>query len=176
MVPLQPKVIVDTFTELIFLLVICLGGTEVFNWVFFVYFLIKSLWLVYYMWPITSITVSFHFLLVTNFRLNSKCRCRDNEGLCKENDFKWAHVALMIQLWFSWGHQSKTSHLELVEKHTFISLFPLPAVRGLALSPWESSIVDRLMTPTLSFLARSRSAASVLNNGKDGRKLAKAIG
>ncbi|XP_036930664.1 MAP7 domain-containing protein 1a isoform X4 [Acanthopagrus latus] len=40
--------------------------------------------------------------------------------------------------------------------------------RGLALSPWESSIVDRLMTPTLSFLARSRSAASVLNNGKDG--------
>ncbi|XP_041798456.1 MAP7 domain-containing protein 1a isoform X3 [Chelmon rostratus] len=40
--------------------------------------------------------------------------------------------------------------------------------RSLALSPWESSIVDRLMTPTLSFLARSRSAASVLNNGKDG--------
>ncbi|XP_074538893.1 MAP7 domain-containing protein 1a isoform X2 [Halichoeres trimaculatus] len=40
--------------------------------------------------------------------------------------------------------------------------------RGLALSPWESSIVDRLMTPTLSFLARSRSAASVLNNSKDG--------
>uniref|UniRef100_A0A8C2XGH8 MAP7 domain containing 1 n=1 Tax=Cyclopterus lumpus TaxID=8103 RepID=A0A8C2XGH8_CYCLU len=40
--------------------------------------------------------------------------------------------------------------------------------RGLALSPWESSIVDRLMTPTLSFLARSRSAASVLTNGKDG--------
>lgn len=27
------------------------------------------------------------------------------------------------------------------------------------------------MTPTLSFLARSRSAASVLNNSKDGRKL-----
>ncbi|XP_044214579.1 MAP7 domain-containing protein 1a isoform X5 [Thunnus albacares] len=40
--------------------------------------------------------------------------------------------------------------------------------RNLALSPWESSIVDRLMTPTLSFLARSRSAASVLSNGKDG--------
>ncbi|XP_037532074.1 MAP7 domain-containing protein 1a isoform X2 [Nematolebias whitei] len=39
--------------------------------------------------------------------------------------------------------------------------------RSLALSPWESSIVDRLMTPTLSFLARSRSAASVLSNGKD---------
>ncbi|KAM8871131.1 MAP7 domain-containing protein 1a isoform 2-T2 [Spinachia spinachia] len=40
--------------------------------------------------------------------------------------------------------------------------------RSPALSPWESSIVDRLMTPTLSFLARSRSAASVLTNGKDG--------
>ncbi|KAM9723055.1 MAP7 domain-containing protein 1a isoform 1-T1 [Menidia menidia] len=40
--------------------------------------------------------------------------------------------------------------------------------RSLALSPWESSIVDRLMTPTLAFLARSRSAASVLSNGKDG--------
>ncbi|XP_056142041.1 MAP7 domain-containing protein 1a isoform X2 [Lampris incognitus] len=39
--------------------------------------------------------------------------------------------------------------------------------RTLTLSPWESSIVDRLMTPTLSFLARSRSAASVLSNGKD---------
>ncbi|KAG7283322.1 hypothetical protein CRUP_000848 [Coryphaenoides rupestris] len=39
--------------------------------------------------------------------------------------------------------------------------------RNLALSPWESSVVDRLMTPTLAFLARSRSAASVLANGKD---------
>jgi len=36
------------------------------------------------------------------------------------------------------------------------------ADRSLALSPWESSVVDRLMTPTLAFLARSRSAASVL--------------
>ncbi|KAJ8289273.1 hypothetical protein COCON_G00019320 [Conger conger] len=35
--------------------------------------------------------------------------------------------------------------------------------RSLQLSPWESSIVDRLMTPTLSFLARSRSAASVMS-------------
>ncbi|XP_026227476.1 MAP7 domain-containing protein 1a isoform X2 [Anabas testudineus] len=43
--------------------------------------------------------------------------------------------------------------------------------RSLALSPWESSIVDRLMTPTLSFLARSRSAASVLSNSKDGHSL-----
>ncbi|XP_035601590.1 MAP7 domain-containing protein 1-like isoform X6 [Oncorhynchus keta] len=39
--------------------------------------------------------------------------------------------------------------------------------RSLQLSQWESSIVDRLMTPTLSFLARSRSVASVLSNGKD---------
>ncbi|XP_030638120.1 MAP7 domain-containing protein 1a [Chanos chanos] len=39
--------------------------------------------------------------------------------------------------------------------------------RSLQLRPWESSIVDRLMTPTLSFLARSRSAASVLSSGKD---------
>ncbi|KAJ3597968.1 hypothetical protein NHX12_001483 [Muraenolepis orangiensis] len=39
--------------------------------------------------------------------------------------------------------------------------------RSLALSPWESSVVDRLMTPTLAFLARSRSATSVLANGKD---------
>ncbi|XP_051575559.1 MAP7 domain-containing protein 1-like isoform X4 [Myxocyprinus asiaticus] len=39
--------------------------------------------------------------------------------------------------------------------------------RSMQLSPWESSIVDRLMTPTLSFLARSRSAASVLSNGRD---------
>ncbi|XP_073522029.1 MAP7 domain-containing protein 1 isoform X7 [Phyllobates terribilis] len=35
------------------------------------------------------------------------------------------------------------------------------ADRSLQLSPWESSIVDRLMTPTLSFLARSRSAATL---------------
>ncbi|KAL0984745.1 hypothetical protein UPYG_G00146310 [Umbra pygmaea] len=39
--------------------------------------------------------------------------------------------------------------------------------RSLQLSRWESSIVDRLMTPTLSFLARSRSAASVLSNSKE---------
>ncbi|XP_011483952.1 MAP7 domain-containing protein 1 isoform X1 [Oryzias latipes] len=43
--------------------------------------------------------------------------------------------------------------------------------RSLALSPWESSIVDRLMTPTLSFLARSRSAASVLTSGRDGHSM-----
>ncbi|XP_060725956.1 MAP7 domain-containing protein 1a [Tachysurus vachellii] len=39
--------------------------------------------------------------------------------------------------------------------------------RRLELSAWESSIVDRLMTPTLSFLARSRSAVSVHSSGKD---------
>ncbi|XP_058855354.1 MAP7 domain-containing protein 1-like isoform X1 [Acipenser ruthenus] len=42
--------------------------------------------------------------------------------------------------------------------------------RSLQLSPWESSIVDRLMTPTLSFLARSRSVATLLGNSKDSRK------
>ncbi|KAG8451446.1 hypothetical protein GDO86_003598 [Hymenochirus boettgeri] len=39
--------------------------------------------------------------------------------------------------------------------------------RSRQLSPWESSIVDRLMTPTLSFLARSRSAATLHGNGRD---------
>ncbi|XP_077381962.1 MAP7 domain-containing protein 1a isoform X2 [Festucalex cinctus] len=51
-----------------------------------------------------------------------------------------------------------------------VTLWNSPSrTRNVALSPWESSIVDRLMTPTLSFLARSRSAASVLANGKDGQ-------
>ncbi|KAJ3609010.1 hypothetical protein NHX12_023537 [Muraenolepis orangiensis] len=35
--------------------------------------------------------------------------------------------------------------------------------RSLRLSPWESRIVERLMTPTLSFLARSRSAVTLHN-------------
>ncbi|NWX18742.1 MA7D1 protein, partial [Aegotheles bennettii] len=39
--------------------------------------------------------------------------------------------------------------------------------RSLQLSPWESSIVDRLMTPTLSFLARSRSTVTLAGNGKE---------
>ncbi|MEE6521616.1 hypothetical protein FKM82_019884 [Ascaphus truei] len=39
--------------------------------------------------------------------------------------------------------------------------------RSRQLSPWESSIVDRLMTPTLSFLARSRSAATLPGNSRD---------
>lgn len=59
---------------------------------------------------------------------------------------------------------------KLIGKQAF-NVFVQPAARSLALSPWESSIVDRLMTPTLSFLARSRSAASVLNNSRDGSKL-----
>lgn len=61
---------------------------------------------------------------------------------------------------------------KLIGKQAF-NVFVQPAARSLALSPWESSIVDRLMTPTLSFLARSRSAASVLNNSRDGSKLKK---
>ncbi|NXL41758.1 MA7D1 protein, partial [Podilymbus podiceps] len=44
---------------------------------------------------------------------------------------------------------------------------PGPPRPGLQLSPWESSIVDRLMTPTLSFLARSRSAVTLAGNGKE---------
>ncbi|XP_067281707.1 MAP7 domain-containing protein 1b isoform X3 [Pseudorasbora parva] len=36
--------------------------------------------------------------------------------------------------------------------------------RSLRLSPWESRIVERLMTPTLSFLARSRSVATLQNS------------
>lgn len=39
--------------------------------------------------------------------------------------------------------------------------------RSLQLSAWESSIVDRLMTPTLSFLARSRSAVTLPRNGRE---------
>ncbi|XP_067862510.1 MAP7 domain-containing protein 1a isoform X2 [Heptranchias perlo] len=39
--------------------------------------------------------------------------------------------------------------------------------RRLKLSPWESSIVDRLTTPTLSFLARSRSVAVLTGNGRE---------
>lgn len=42
-----------------------------------------------------------------------------------------------------------------------------PLDRSLQLSAWESSIVDRLMTPTLSFLARSRSAVTLPRNGRE---------
>eukprot|EP00062_Callorhinchus_milii_P008511 gi/632951270/ref/XP_007891197.1/ PREDICTED: ensconsin isoform X11 [Callorhinchus milii] len=40
-------------------------------------------------------------------------------------------------------------------------------VRRLQLSPWESNIVTRLLTPTHSFLARSRSTAALSGNGQD---------
>ncbi|KAM3829725.1 MAP7 domain-containing protein 1 isoform 2-T2 [Vipera latastei] len=39
--------------------------------------------------------------------------------------------------------------------------------RSFQLSAWESSIVDRLMTPTLAFLARSRSTVTLAGNGKE---------
>ncbi|XP_032876859.1 ensconsin isoform X8 [Amblyraja radiata] len=39
--------------------------------------------------------------------------------------------------------------------------------RRLQLSPWESSIVTRLLTPTHSFLARSRSTAALYGGGLD---------
>ncbi|XP_078255856.1 ensconsin-like isoform X2 [Rhinoraja longicauda] len=39
--------------------------------------------------------------------------------------------------------------------------------RRLQLSPWESSIVSRLLTPTHSFLARSRSTAALYGGGLD---------
>ncbi|XP_051881244.1 ensconsin-like isoform X2 [Pristis pectinata] len=39
--------------------------------------------------------------------------------------------------------------------------------RRLQLSPWESSIVTRLLTPTHSFLARSRSTAALYGSGLD---------
>uniref|UniRef100_A0A4W3JM94 Ensconsin-like n=1 Tax=Callorhinchus milii TaxID=7868 RepID=A0A4W3JM94_CALMI len=42
-----------------------------------------------------------------------------------------------------------------------------PVVRRLQLSPWESNIVTRLLTPTHSFLARSRSTAALSGNGQD---------
>lgn len=74
--------------------------------------------------------------------------------------------------WFNWGHHLNTRLQSWEENIRLLICFLLPAARSHALSPWESSVVDRLMTPTLSFLARSRSAASVLN-GRDGRKLRK---
>uniref|UniRef100_V9K868 Ensconsin-like protein n=1 Tax=Callorhinchus milii TaxID=7868 RepID=V9K868_CALMI len=44
---------------------------------------------------------------------------------------------------------------------------PDRVVRRLQLSPWESNIVTRLLTPTHSFLARSRSTAALSGNGQD---------
>lgn len=43
------------------------------------------------------------------------------------------------------------------------------SARRLQLSPWESSIVSRLLTPTHSFLARSKSTAAL--SGDAGKPL-----
>lgn len=40
-------------------------------------------------------------------------------------------------------------------------LYGACSARRLQLSPWESSIVSRLLTPTHSFLARSKSTAAL---------------
>lgn len=40
-------------------------------------------------------------------------------------------------------------------------LYGARSARRLQLSPWESSIVSRLLTPTHSFLARSKSTAAL---------------
>ncbi|XP_058503618.1 MAP7 domain-containing protein 1a isoform X2 [Solea solea] len=70
---------------------------------------------------------------------------------------------------FGSGHGMLDMLCMLRVRVLFCSVLWLVYSRSTALSPWESSIVDRLMTPTLSFLARSRSAASVLSNSKDGQ-------
>uniref|UniRef100_A0A5F8H519 Uncharacterized protein n=1 Tax=Monodelphis domestica TaxID=13616 RepID=A0A5F8H519_MONDO len=64
--------------------------------------------------------------------------------------------------------QTEGSSTRAGAARTWKSAKPPPlSDRSLQLSPWESSIVDRLMTPTLSFLARSRSAVTLPGNGKD---------
>ncbi|XP_053254850.1 MAP7 domain-containing protein 1 isoform X6 [Podarcis raffonei] len=64
----------------------------------------------------------------------------------------WAEIRQHRWSWAGALHQGSPAHKD---------------DRSLQLSPWESSIVDRLMTPTLSFLARSRSAVTLAGNGKD---------
>ncbi|XP_007443482.1 MAP7 domain-containing protein 1 isoform X3 [Python bivittatus] len=64
----------------------------------------------------------------------------------------WAEIRQQRWSWAGALHQGSPIHKE---------------DRSLQLSPWESSIVDRLMTPTLSFLARSRSAVTLAGNGKE---------
>ncbi|XP_042279793.1 MAP7 domain-containing protein 1a isoform X2 [Thunnus maccoyii] len=81
-----------------------------------------------------------------------------NKRLSKSSATLWNSPSRSPKLTRSWCTPAKEEKLLSLKK----------SARNLALSPWESSIVDRLMTPTLSFLARSRSAASVLSNGKDG--------
>lgn len=46
--------------------------------------------------------------------------------------------------------------------------------RRLQLSPWESSVVSRLLTPTHSFLARSKSTAAL--SGDTGKAIQAALG
>ncbi|XP_048824670.1 MAP7 domain-containing protein 1 isoform X5 [Lagopus muta] len=64
----------------------------------------------------------------------------------------WAEIRQQRWSWAGALHQGSAAHKD---------------DRSLQLSPWESSIVDRLMTPTLSFLARSRSAVTLAGNGKE---------
>uniref|UniRef100_A0A674IWL0 MAP7 domain containing 1 n=1 Tax=Terrapene triunguis TaxID=2587831 RepID=A0A674IWL0_9SAUR len=64
----------------------------------------------------------------------------------------WAEIRQQRWSWAGALHQSSPRHKD---------------DRSLQLSPWESSIVDRLMTPTLSFLARSRSAVTLAGSGKE---------
>lgn len=45
--------------------------------------------------------------------------------------------------------------------HLMFCLYDACSARRLQLSPWESSIVSRLLTPTHSFLARSKSTAAL---------------
>uniref|UniRef100_A0A8C4VZU4 MAP7 domain containing 1 n=1 Tax=Gopherus evgoodei TaxID=1825980 RepID=A0A8C4VZU4_9SAUR len=68
----------------------------------------------------------------------------------------WAEIRQQRWSWAGALHQSSPRHKD---------------DRSLQLSPWESSIVDRLMTPTLSFLARSRSAVTLAGAGKEQGKL-----
>ncbi|XP_028914418.1 ensconsin isoform X6 [Ornithorhynchus anatinus] len=62
-----------------------------------------------------------------------------------------SHKPKQKQLRWSWGgplHSSSSNHMN-------------NAARRLQLSPWESSIVNRLQMPTHSFLARSKSTAAL---------------
>lgn len=72
--------------------------------------------------------------------------------------------------WYCCRHTAAPSQRRLWEQDwgLWCTNGPSPSPdRSLQLSPWESSIVDRLMTPTLSFLARSRSAVTLAGNGKE---------
>ncbi|KAM3829726.1 MAP7 domain-containing protein 1 isoform 3-T3 [Vipera latastei] len=64
----------------------------------------------------------------------------------------WAEIRQQRWSWAGALHQGSPIHKE---------------DRSFQLSAWESSIVDRLMTPTLAFLARSRSTVTLAGNGKE---------